>query len=218
MVSSVSEEPGTDPVEDDFGVAPADLENPSAPGSEGVDSNPIEEDDAPTTPETAAARVLDRQVAALDPPPPVQPSTTTLPAPPAYGFLLVVAEPWAEVTINGEKVGETPMGRIRLSAGEHTISLLNENFAGLITDRVSIPADETVTRKYSFNESGYLQVVVQPWADVFVDGRPVGQTPLQKVRIPVGRHSVTLRHPQLGEKTAEVDIKLEQTTMLRMEM
>jgi hypothetical protein len=218
MANPVSEEPNTDSVEDDSGRSPTDLENPSVPASNGADSNLTDDEKVTSTSESPVARVVEQQVAAPDPSPPIQPSPTTVPAQPAYGFLLVVAEPWAEVTIDGEKVGETPMGRIRLSAGEHTISLLNENFAGLITGRVSIPADETITRKYSFNEAGYLQVVVQPWADVFVDGRLVGQTPLQKVRIPVGRHSVTLRHPQLGEKTAEIDIKLEETTLLRMEM
>ena len=218
MAESAPEEPTVDPVEENSGTTPLEVENPSELASERVGSNLVEGENAASTPETLLARVPEQRVAEPNPPPPVQPITTTVAAAPSFGFLLVVAEPWAEVSIDGEKVGETPMGRIRLSAGEHTISLLNENFAGLITGRVSIRTDETVTSKYSFNESGYLQIVVQPWADVFVDGRPVGQTPLQKVRIPVGRHTVTLRHPQLGEKAAEVDIKLEETTVLRMEM
>ncbi len=204
-MAKAPEEQTTNPVEENFGETPVDVENPSEPTLESADPNPVEGESTASTPETRLARAPEQRVAAPNSSPPVQPSTTTVSAPPSFGFLLVVAEPWAEVSIDGEKVGETPMGRIRLSAGEHTISLMNENFAGLITDRVSIPTDETVTQKYSFNESGYLQVVVQPWADVFVDGRPVGQTPLQKVRIPVGRHTVTLRHPQLGEKANEVE-------------
>jgi hypothetical protein len=150
-------------------------------------------------------------------PPPA--ATSAAPAlPESHGFLLAVVEPWAEVFVDGRSIGETPMDRVQLPVGEHTLTLSNENFAGVITDTVAIPPDATVTRKYTFNDFGYLQVVVRPWAEVHVDGRFVGQTPLAKLRIPVGRHQVVLRHPELGEKLVVVDIEHGQTNLVRTEM
>ncbi|MGH9461243.1 MAG: DUF4388 domain-containing protein, partial [Vicinamibacteria bacterium] len=121
--------------------------------------------------------------------------------PVGFGFLLVIVQPWAEVVIDGRVQGETPLGNIQLSAGEHTVTLSNRDFAGVITDRVTISPNTTVIRKYSFDDFGYLQIVVRPWADVFIDGRPAGQTPIGKLKVPTGRHSVLLRHPELAEKT-----------------
>ncbi len=137
---------------------------------------------------------------------------------PAFGELLVVAEPWAEVYIDGEKVGQTPLSKIRLSAEEHTLSLSNDNFAGVIRDTITIPSNATLSKKYSFNDHGYLQIVVVPWADVFIDGNHVGQTPLERLNVPVGKHTVRLEHPQLGEQVKEIEIRSQEAILLRLEM
>lgn len=44
-------------------------------------------------------------------------------------------------------------------------------------------------------ESGLLQIGVRPYADVVIDGTPMGTTPLKAVRLPIGAHSVLLTHP-----------------------
>ena len=40
-----------------------------------------------------------------------------------------------------------------------------------------------------------LQVVVRPWGEVTVDGREVGQTPLDRIPLSAGVHRVRVRHP-----------------------
>src|SRR5437867_2204886 len=42
---------------------------------------------------------------------------------------------------------------------------------------------------------GWLLVVVTPWAEVSVDNRAVGQTPLRRLALPPGPHAVLLEHP-----------------------
>jgi serine/threonine-protein kinase len=44
-------------------------------------------------------------------------------------------------------------------------------------------------------EPGWLLVVVTPWAEVTVDGKPAGQTPLTRIPVLPGAHSVVLSHP-----------------------
>jgi serine/threonine protein kinase len=43
--------------------------------------------------------------------------------------------------------------------------------------------------------TGWLLVLVTPWADVSVDGVVVGQTPLPRIPVTAGTHSVLLTHP-----------------------
>jgi hypothetical protein len=43
--------------------------------------------------------------------------------------------------------------------------------------------------------TGMLQIGVRPWAEVAVDGREVGTTPLDRIPLGAGRHVVKLRHP-----------------------
>jgi predicted Ser/Thr protein kinase len=42
---------------------------------------------------------------------------------------------------------------------------------------------------------GLLQVVARPWAEVAVDGRVIGETPLDVLTLPAGAHTVRFRHP-----------------------
>jgi serine/threonine-protein kinase len=48
--------------------------------------------------------------------------------------------------------------------------------------------------------SGTLDVNARPWADVYLDGRKVGQTPLRLPKVRAGRHVVQLVNPDLGAK------------------
>jgi serine/threonine-protein kinase len=42
---------------------------------------------------------------------------------------------------------------------------------------------------------GLLQVAVKPWGEVAVDGRVVGTTPIDRITLPAGAHTVRVRHP-----------------------
>jgi serine/threonine-protein kinase len=45
-----------------------------------------------------------------------------------------------------------------------------------------------------------------PWAEVSLDGRPLGITPLGNISVPIGSHEVVWRHPQLGERRRTVAV------------
>jgi hypothetical protein len=173
--------------------------------------------------EVDTEELLGRRALSLGTPPapmPESPSAQTpVEAPVAgEGRLLILAEPWGEVTLDGNLLGETPLPEMTLGAGEHEVVVSNPNAIGVIRDRVTVRVDETTSVRYSFGDTGRLKVVVTPWADVYVDGSHVGQTPLDELDVPVGRHEVTLRHPSLGEKTDNVVIRSGESTVLKVEM
>jgi serine/threonine-protein kinase len=56
---------------------------------------------------------------------------------------------------------------------------------------------------------GTISVNAQPWAEVWVDGERIGETPIGNLSVAIGSHSVLFRHPELGEQhhTALVTLK-----------
>jgi hypothetical protein len=47
-----------------------------------------------------------------------------------------------------------------------------------------------------------------PWAEVLVDNKRVGETPLSNITVPIGAHEVLFRHPELGERRMSVTVSV----------
>ena len=63
---------------------------------------------------------------------------------------------------------------------------------------------------------GTLQLAVSPWAQVTVDGKPVGVTPpLSQLSLPPGRHTVILRNGDHPAHTATVTVAPDETAVVR---
>ncbi|MDP7113235.1 MAG: PEGA domain-containing protein, partial [Myxococcota bacterium] len=52
-------------------------------------------------------------------------------------------------------------------------------------------------------EPAYLRINATPWADVHVDGKNVGQTPIGSLEVTAGTHTVRLVCPPLGTETTK---------------
>jgi hypothetical protein len=123
----------------------------------------------------------------------------------AAGWLAVdVASP-LQIFEQDKLVGTTNIGRLLLPPGTHVLDFVSDELgfraqrtvtvrSGAATDiRLDLPA---VT----------LSINAQPWAEVFVDGERVGETPIGTLSRPVGRHEIVLRHPELGERRRAVTL------------
>jgi serine/threonine-protein kinase len=65
---------------------------------------------------------------------------------------------------------------------------------------------------------GTLQVVVLPWADVSVDGKSIGTTPIPSMQLSPGNHTVTMRNSELGaSRTVTVTIKPGKPALVRVD-
>jgi serine/threonine-protein kinase len=67
-------------------------------------------------------------------------------------------------------------------------------------------------------ETGALLVVVQPWADVSVDGVPRGQTPLGRIQLEPGPHAVLLTHPDYQPYPRRVTIRRGETLRFALDL
>ena len=47
---------------------------------------------------------------------------------------------------------------------------------------------------------GTLSLNATPWAEVWIDGEKVGETPIGNWRSPIGPHEIVFKNPDLGEQ------------------
>lgn len=124
-------------------------------------------------------------------------------AAPAVGWI-TVASPFAvDVVENGEVVGTSGAAKIMIAAGRHELVLRNEEL-GFESARALSVAPGQIAALDIVAPTARLNVNARPWADVLIDGEPVGQTPMANLELAVGKHEVVFRHPQLGSRTERI--------------
>jgi serine/threonine-protein kinase len=65
--------------------------------------------------------------------------------------------------------------------------------------------------------NGFLSLITSPWTHVTEGGRDLGDTPLMRVPLPAGHHSLRLVNGEAGiSETYEVDITAGETTSRRL--
>jgi hypothetical protein len=109
--------------------------------------------------------------------------------------------------LEGERVlGSSADGPVVITGGRHELDFVNSAFGYRSHQVVDIKAGQIVPLKIS-PPDGRVSVNAVPWAQISINGKPVGETPLGNLPLPVGEHDITFRHPQLGEQTQRVIVK-----------
>jgi hypothetical protein len=119
------------------------------------------------------------------------------------GWLTVTSPVPADIVEGEAVVGRTDMPRLLLPVGAHVLDIVNDALGYRERRTVQVTADRTATLSLP-PVNGVLNVNAQPWAEVWVDGTRVGETPVGNYAIPIGSHELVLRHPQLGERRQTV--------------
>jgi hypothetical protein len=171
----------------------------ATPRAEGPEPAPLPEAAVPEAPTPSAGPVEDAQ----EPTPP----------PVADGVLEALAPPGAELRIDGQR---REAGTHRVSPGRHTIEVIRPEVLGVQRETVEIEPGQTLQRTYTAEEYGWLQVVVIPWAEVFVEGTSIGQTPMPRMKAAVGQHTLVLRHPEVEERRETVIVRQGETSLVRV--
>lgn len=141
-----------------------------------------------------------------------------LPAPPVGpGWVTIVTGTPLRVFENGRFVGASGGDPIPLSPGVRDLELVNEEMGIRVRQRVSIRpgAFAKVTPALP---RGSLAINAQPWAEVWLNGEHLGETPLGNLSRPIGFYDVLLRHPDYGERRARLRVTSEGTARLNVDM
>ena len=150
---------------------------------------------------------------------PVEPAALPPTAPPApvaenpaaplvvAGWISITAPIDVQVFESGRLLGTSQSQRIMLGVGRHELDLSNDAL-GYRSSRVIQVLPGKVTPIAIELPKGTLALNASPWAEVWVDGERVGETPIGNVPVSIGTHDVLFRHPELGEQRHAVTVTL----------
>jgi hypothetical protein len=120
------------------------------------------------------------------------------------GWIIVSAPIELQIVEKGKSIGNAGEGPIVLSAGPHTIELVNETLAYRSSHSIDIAPGEE--ERLSIAPKGVINVNAVPWAEVWLDGERVGDTPIASLEVPLGACELVLKHPEHGERRMAVTV------------
>jgi hypothetical protein len=139
-----------------------------------------------------------------------RPAAAPAPAP-RTGTVSISAPIDLEVMENGRLVGSTGSGSIVMSAGPHQLDLVNSALGYRSHQAVVVKTGRTTSLGVSV-PTGRLSINALPWAEVWIDGKLAGETPLGNLSIQIGSHDIVFRHPQLGERRQSAIVRADTVT------
>ena len=123
----------------------------------------------------------------------------TAPVPPRSGGFRVTS-PIELHVLDGERLlGSSQDGPIIAGAGRREFDFVNSVIGYRVRREVDVKPGQITAVSVTI-PNGRLNINATPWASVWIDGSPYGETPLGNLSIVPGEHEIVFRHPQLGER------------------
>jgi hypothetical protein len=119
-------------------------------------------------------------------------------APQSSGGIRLSSPIELEVFEGDKRLGSSATGIVSAAAGRHELDLVNSLLGFRSRQVVDIRGGQVVPLTVT-PPNGRININAVPWAEVLIDGKSVGETPIGNLSIPLGEHEIVLRHPQLGE-------------------
>jgi hypothetical protein len=142
---------------------------------------------------------------------------STASAGPVSGWLAVKAPVALEIRQGGRLIGTTDSDRLMMAAGRHEVELVNDTLGFNVTRTIQVPPGKVASVSVEL-PMGVINVNASPWAEVWIDGRRAGDTPIGNLPIAIGPHEIVFRHPQLGEKRQAVSVTLKAPVRVSVDM
>ena len=136
---------------------------------------------------------------------------------PVSGWLAVSAPADVQVFENSRLLGTSQSDRLMVSAGRHEIEIVNETLGYRATRTVQVAPGKVSPIKVEFPK-GTIALNAVPWAEVWLDGEKVGETPIGNLQLAIGPHEVVFRHPDLGEQRHAAMVTLRAPTRLSVDL
>ena len=126
---------------------------------------------------------------------------------PVSGWIAVTAPVELQIFEGKRLVGTSQSDRLMMAAGRHEIDVVNETLGYRQTRTVQVAAGKTAALKLEWPK-GSLAINALPWAEVWIDGERIGETPIGNLSLPIGPHEILFRHPDLGEQRYATTVSL----------
>ena len=129
----------------------------------------------------------------------------------------VVAPLPLNVYSRGRLVGTSEAESIMLPLGTYDLELVNDSVGYRARRSVTLQAGRKSTLQIE-PPRGTLHINAVPWAEVWVDNRRLGETPLGNVQVPVGTREIVFRHPELGERRTRVLVTTKEPSRVSIDL
>lgn len=141
---------------------------------------------------------------------------------PAFGSIRITARKVkdAEVFVDGDALGTAPIELKRIVSGPHSVRVAAEGYQPYETKVVVRDGQEALVTAVLKPHFGILMVNSQPGgANVVIDGKPRGQTPL-RVKLEPGEHQVVVSgaDPAHGKEERTLKIRLRKNHKLNVKL
>jgi hypothetical protein len=123
-----------------------------------------------------------------------------------------VSSPFEIHVLEGERLlGSSADGPVVTTAGRHEFDLVNSSLGYRSRRVVEVKPGQIVSLAVT-PPNGTVSINAVPWADVWIDGNSLGQTPLGNVSVSLGEHEIVFRHPELGERREKAIVRSDRLT------
>jgi hypothetical protein len=136
---------------------------------------------------------------------------------PQSGWISVSSPVDVQLFENGRLLGSSLTDRIMVSSGTHQVEVVNETLGYRMTRSVQVTAGKVASLAVKL-PMGSVAINAVPWAEVWMDGNRVGETPIGNLPATIGSHEIVFRNPELGEKLQVVTVTLTTPARLSVDM
>ncbi|MDQ3489312.1 MAG: PEGA domain-containing protein [Acidobacteriota bacterium] len=150
-------------------------------------------------------------------PPPVAAALPVSSGAPLAGWVSAKLPFSVEILEKGNLLGTTDTDRLMLASGTHLLQFVNESLGYAETRTVQVVAGRVTPISLAIPK-GTVNLNASPWAEVWLDGVHVGETPIGNLSVPIGSHEIVFRHPQFGEKRHAVSVTAGVPARISVEM
>jgi len=133
------------------------------------------------------------------------------------GMLTVTAPVPLRIFLKGRLVGTTEAESTMLAQGTHELEFVNDAVGFRVRRTVSIKPGATSAVKLDA-PPGTLHINAVPWAEVWIDGERIGETPIGNLQARIGNHEIVFRHPELGERRTTAMVTLTEPVRISMDL
>ncbi|MBX7152971.1 PEGA domain-containing protein [bacterium] len=133
-----------------------------------------------------------------------------------FGKLSVTSDPsGADVFIDGKNAGKTPLNLDKIPAGTREIKVQK----GALLSIRKVAVNDAQESKADFKLAaavGFVKLLVNPWANVFIDGKNMGVTPpLDNLELKPGTYKIKIENPAFKPVTKTITVTAGGTATLQ---
>jgi hypothetical protein len=133
------------------------------------------------------------------------------------GWISIASPAELQIFENDRLLGSSRTDRIMVTAGRHDIEFSNEALGYRSTQTIQVAPGQVAKVKPDWPQ-GTIAINATPWANVTLDGRDLGETPVGNTTVPIGTHEVVFRHPELGEQRFTTTVTASTPARLSVDM